>query len=77
MIILFQRRMGPASISKNTKAHLLFVTTIQPAVIKASVPSTGIAANFEIVVDFINLLLAREKNLPFAYFEELLHVSQE
>ena len=52
--------MGPASISQEYKSTPTICHN-RTTVVKASVPSTGIAANFEVFDDFINLLLAREK----------------
>ena len=52
--------MGPASISQEYKSTPTICHN-RTTVVKASVPSTGIAANFEVFDDFINLLLEKKK----------------
>ena len=59
--------MGPASISQEYKSTPTICHN-RTTVVKASVPSTGIAANFEVFDDFINLLLEKKEKVIGAAF---------
>ena len=59
--------MGPASISQEYKSTPTICHN-RTTVVKASVPSTGIAANFEVFDDFINLLLEKKEKFIGAAF---------
>ena len=66
--------MGPASISQEYKSTPAICHNRTTGGYKSQRTLNRYCSQLG---DFINLLLAREKDLPFAYFEELLHVAQE